>query len=197
MNFRPRLIFRHSLLRCITGVLLLALVTGEPLAIAPTSSLEEQLTREKNEWTQANYELPENQRSDFLASLQNRAHALSLTYPDHAEPLVWEGIITATHAKYQNPFSALSSAREARDLLLHAIAINPAVMDGSALVTLGALYARVPKLGSFGDDDKARLYLKQALTLDPNNIDANYFYGKFLLEQGDKQQATFFMKKAV
>lgn len=165
-------------------------------ALATPDSLQNDLTRLSNQWTFGSYQLPPDQRNDFFASLLPKAHQLVMTYPGHAEPLIWEGIITATHAKYQNPFSALSSARQARDILLQAISLDPKAMDGSALITLGALYFRVPKLGSFGDTDKAKQYLSQALMLDPDNIDANYFYGKFLLEQGDQQAASAYLKRA-
>ncbi|QWY75463.1 MAG: tetratricopeptide repeat protein [Ferrovum myxofaciens] len=165
-------------------------------ALAASGPLQNDLTHLSDQWTYGSYQLPPDQRDDFFASLQPKAHQLVMAYPGHAEPLIWEGIITATHAKYQNPFSALSSARQARDLLLQAISLDPKAMDGSALITLGALYFRVPKLGSFGDTDKAKQYLNQALTLDPDNIDANYFYGKFLLEQGDHQAALSYLKKA-
>lgn len=68
---------------------------------------------------------------------------------------------------------------KARDVLLQAVAIDSSAMDGSGLITLGALYFRVPKFGSFGDDDKARQYLQQALKVDPDNIDANFSMENF------------------
>jgi tetratricopeptide (TPR) repeat protein len=160
-------------------------------------TLAEGLAQETQAWTQGSYVLPESEREAFFARLQSEAEDLSRHYPDQADPLVWEGIITATHAKYQNPFSALGTVRQARDVLLRAVAIDPSAMDGSGLITLGALYFRVPKFGSFGDDDKARNYLQQALKVDPDNIDANFFYGKFLLEQGDKVNGRVYLEKVI
>ena len=160
-------------------------------------TLAEGLAQETQAWTQGSYALPEPEREAYFARLQNQAHDLSRHYPNRADPLVWEGIITATHAKYQNIFSALGTVRKARDILLQAVAIDPAAMDGSGLITLGALYFRVPKFGSFGDDDKARDYFQRALKVDPDNIDANFFYGKFLLAQGDKAHALICLKKVI
>ena len=48
----------------------------------------------------------------------------------------------------------------------------------------------------FGDDDKARTLLKQALELNPGGIDPNYFYGEFLLEQKEYEAARTALLKA-
>ena len=39
--------------------------------------------------------------------------------------------------------------------------------------------------------------LKQALAINPTGIDPNFFYGDFLLEQGDKAQAKIYLDKAL
>ena len=60
------------------------------------------------------------------------------------------------------------------------------------------LYYKVP--GSplaWGDDDKAARLLKQALSVDPNGLDSNYFYGDYLLKQGDKAGARAYLQKAL
>ena len=49
----------------------------------------------------------------------------------------------------------------------------------------------------FGDKDKARRLLKEALALDPDGLDNNYFYGDFLLDQGDKAGARSYLLKAL
>ncbi|WP_434783064.1 tetratricopeptide repeat protein [Ferrovum myxofaciens] len=179
------------------GAFLLGLLGFFGVTDLQAETLAEGLAQETQAWTQGSYYLPEPAREAYFARLQSQAHDLSRHYPHQADPLVWEGIITATHAKYQNLFSALGTARQARDVLLQAVAIDSSAMDGSGLITLGALYFRVPKFGSFGDDDKARQYLQQALKVDPDNIDANFFYGKFLLTQGDKPHALICLKKVI
>lgn len=164
---------------------------------AHAQSMSEAISFEQHAWAKGSYGMPEDQRNDYFDQLQKQSHELSSKYPGQAEPLIWEGIITASHAKYQSIFSAGGTAKEARDLFLKAISINPHALDGSALVSLGTLYFKVPRIGSFGDYDKARDYLQRGLKMDPNSMDANYFYGDFLLEQGDKKQATVYLKKAL
>lgn len=65
-------------------------------------------------------------------------------------------------------------------------------------MSLGVLYYKVP--GSpigFGDDDRARRLLREALALDPNGLDSNYFYGDFLYDQGDSAGAKSYLQKAL
>ena len=54
----------------------------------------------------------------------------------------------------------------------------------------GSLYYLVPgfPLG-FGDNDKARRYLEQAVAISPDGMDANFFYGDFLFRQGEYDKA--------
>ena len=65
-------------------------------------------------------------------------------------------------------------------------------------MSLGVLYYKVPgsPLG-FGDKNRAQQLLKEALALDPNGLDANYFYGDYLLDQGDKAGARSYLQKAL
>jgi Tfp pilus assembly protein PilF len=48
----------------------------------------------------------------------------------------------------------------------------------------------------FGDDDRAKTCLRKALVINPGGIDANYFYGDFLLDQGEYVEARKFLLKA-
>ena len=54
-----------------------------------------------------------------------------------------------------------------------------------------------PDLRGFGDTDKAKKLLKEALALDPQGLDANYFYADFLHDQGDDASAKLFAQKAL
>ena len=49
----------------------------------------------------------------------------------------------------------------------------------------------------FGDDEKAEQLLKQALAINPDGIDPNFFYGDFLLDQGRKAEAKTYLDKAL
>ncbi len=48
----------------------------------------------------------------------------------------------------------------------------------------------------FGDDEKAGKLLQQALKLNPNGIDPNYFYAEYLFEQGRYPEALQYLDKA-
>ena len=72
------------------------------------------------------------------------------------------------------------------------------MLNGSIYTSLGSLYYQVPgwPIG-FGNDDKAEKYLKKALALNPDGIDANFFYGDYLLEEGRYQEAVAALEKAL
>ncbi len=174
---------------------LIALALGINTASAET--LDAAIARLQHEWATANYQTPEKDREAALKKLSEEAHQVTASNPGRAEPLIWEGIITSTLAKYQSLFSAGGTAKAARDLLLAAEKIDPNALDGSALTSLGSLYYKVPRFGSFGDYDKARAYLERSLKINPNGIDQNYFYADFLYERGEYAKALEYFKKAL
>jgi Tfp pilus assembly protein PilF len=91
----------------------------------------------------------------------------------------------------------MSLAKEAREVLMQAEALDPTVLDGSVYTSLGTLYFKVPGgLIGFGDKDLARKYLEKALQQNPDGIDPNYFYGEFLLEQKEYDAARTALRKA-
>ena len=161
------------------------------------ATLDASIAQLQHEWAAANYQTPEKEREGALEKLVKEAHQVTVANPGRAEPLIWEGIITSTLAKYQSLFSAGGSAKAARDLLLSAEKIDPNALEGSALTSLGSLYYKVPRFGSFGDYDKARDYLERALKVNPNGIDQNYFYADFLLERGEYAKSLEYFKKAL
>ena len=127
-----------------------------------------------------------------------QTQSLAENYPDHAEPLIWQANLIATNAELQNGFNALTSIHKAHDLLLKAIFLDPHAMDGSAYVTLGSLYHMVPSWPlAYGDNEKARESFHMALKINPDGIDANYFYGEFLVSQGHHEPAAKYFKKAI
>jgi tetratricopeptide (TPR) repeat protein len=149
-------------------------------------------------WAEINYQTPAAQQEAAFKALAEQAHQLSATNPTRAEPKVWEAIVLASYAKANGGLGALSSVRQARELLLAASRIDPDTLNGSVYTSLGSLYAKVPgwPLG-FGDKDTARHYLDLALHLNPNGIDSNYFYGDLLASQGDYAGAVQHLQKAL
>ena len=149
-------------------------------------------------WAVAKYDTPKEQQDAAFEALEAKADSAMKAYPQQAEPLVWSAIILSTHAGATGGFSALGKVKHARALLEQAEAIDPSTLQGSIYTSLGSLYYQVPgwPIG-FGDDAKAETYLKRALAQNPDGIDANYFYGDFLRDQGRYREAIGYLTKAI
>lgn len=149
-------------------------------------------------WAKAYYQAPDKLKETLFEELADKAHQFTLDNPGRAEPLVWEGIILSSYAKFAGGLGALSKAKAARDLLERAEKIDPTILNGSIYTSLGSLYYKVPGWPfGFGDKKKARDYLEKAVKANPNGIDPNYFYGDFSLEQGDLAKAREYLEKAL
>ncbi len=181
----------------------LALAGAAFLALAVPAFAANSMTQEvkalNDGWAHIAYEVKgSSTQTKALDRLAQQAATLVKKYPGRAEPLVWQGIVTSEQANRANIFHKLGLATRARDILTRAYSINPKAEDGGAAMTLGVLYYKVP--GSpigFGDDQKAKKLLKEALAVDPNGLDANYFYGDFLYDQDDKAGAKSYLQKAL
>ncbi|PHQ25924.1 hypothetical protein CLH62_10025 [Marinobacter guineae] len=176
-------------------VLMMAWVVATPLWAA---DLETELAGIQQRWAEIQYQLPENQREKAFEGLATEVEAFVARYPDRAEPLIWQGIVLSTYAGAKGGLGALGLVKDARKSLEAALAIDDGALDGSAYTSLGSLYYQVPgwPLG-FGDDDKARSYLRKALAINPDGIDANYFFGDFLLDQGEPERAQTYLQKVL
>lgn len=185
---------RKALLQCL---LLSAALLGFS-GIASADELSDDISALAHGWAKASYQVPDAQKEAAFATLQEKAHAVSTRFAGRAEPLIWEGIITSSHAKYQSVFAAGSSAKQARDLLQSAQKIDANALDGAIYVSLGTLYYKVPGWPlSFGDKEKAGALLQKALKIAPTDIDANYFYGDYLADRGNRQQAIDYLNRAL
>ncbi|GGN56510.1 hypothetical protein GCM10011349_34200 [Novosphingobium indicum] len=173
------------------------------LAIAvPTAALADMasdVSAVNRGWAHITYEVKgSSTQTKALDQLAKEAATVVARYPGQAEPLLWQGIIVSEQANRANFFHKLGLATKARDILQKAYSIDPKAAQGGAAMSLGVLYYKVP--GSplaWGDGDKAGRLLKQALALDPDGLDANYFYGDYLLDQGDKAGARTHLQKAL
>lgn len=176
---------------------LLALSSSGAL-FAQTEDFDATLEKLQEDWAEVQYEVDADKRVERFEILHERAQDMIASYPDRAEPLIWDGIILSTWAGARGGLGALSLVKQAKVELEKAIELDPAALDGSAYTSLGSLYYQVPgwPLG-FGNDEKAASLLSKALTINPNGIDANYFYGDYLLEEGDKHKARQYLNKAL
>lgn len=182
--------------RRVTAGLLAFVLAGNP-STATESTVQQAVQVIRNEWEQVFYQMPADQQGPRLEALLARSKRLVQHHPKAAEPLIMEALVFCAMAGHDGGFSALGYVKQARESLLQAIKLDPHAMEGSALVILGNLYYRLPGWPiSFGDDDRAREYLQMALKLFPDRLDTNYFYGDFLLEQGDFKNALTYLERA-
>ncbi len=179
----------------ITALVFFALIFT---AVAYAASLDDTIHELQKEWAIANYETDDSKTEKAFEDLTIKAEEAVKTFPDKAEPLIWNAIIVSSDAGKNGGLSALGKVKKARKLLLQAEKINPDALHGSIYTSLGSLYYQVPgwPLG-FGDDDQAEEYLKKALAMNPEGIDPNYFYGDFLIEEGKYKEARKYLNKAL
>ena len=178
-----------------TTFVALLLLSAQCLA----ADLQNAIQAIESEWASVYYKQTSKNQEQGVAytELLKKAEQLGAQFPNSSEPLFWQAVILATNAELQDGFTALKAIHKARDLLLGAIKIDPNTANGSAYVTLGTLYYMTPKWPiAFGDDEKAEYMLKAGLKVNPNSIDANYFYGDFLLSKKEYQKAQQYFEKA-
>lgn len=175
---------------------LLALACQPAFALTPAG--DEALHRLQTRWAEINYQLPAAQREAAFAKLAATADSAVASEPQAAELRIWHGIVLSTWAGAKGGLGALGLVKQAKAELEKAIELDPQALDGSAYTSLATLYYQVPgwPIG-FGDDDKAQALFQQALRLNPNGIDPNYFHGDFLLRQKRYNEARAALKKAL
>ena len=177
-------------------IVILAALLCAPLAAL--AGLDEDVRALQSQWAEIKYRRPAAEQEKAFAELAKSADAVRAGYPGRAEPQIWYGIIVASHAGARGGLGALSLVKEARKAFELALELDARALDGSAYTSLGSLYYQVPgwPIG-FGSDDKARELLQKALALNPDGIDSNYFYGDFLVRQGDRDGARRALDKAL
>jgi len=184
--------------RLILALSLTSALTLAAVQPARADAVDDRVAVLQRSWDHINYEVPQGTRLAEMARLNTQADAVVAASPGRAEPLIWSAIITASEAGLRGGLGALGLAREARTLLERAEAINPRALNGAALTSLGSLYAQVPgpPIG-FGNRTRARTYLQRALTIAPNDVDANYFMGDLLNREHDYAGAARSLERAL
>ncbi len=151
----------------------------------------------ESEWAKVYYQSDESLQRKAYPGLIDKAAELGRRFPRAAEPKIWQATIIATNAAFQPSLAALSSLKTAKRLLEEAIALKPEALDGAAYVTLGTLYYMAPGWPiSFGDNQLAEQMLQASLKINPDGIDANYFYADYLLQQDRSAEAEEYLRKA-
>ncbi len=186
--------------RWMGGLMLAVALLAAPQARA--DAVMDAVRELQHAWAHANYELPDARKEAAFKALVDKAAALTAKYPNRAEPKIWEAIIRAGYAGAMGGLSAMFKAmpqmKKGRDLLLEAEKIDPKALHGSIYTTLGSFYYMVPGgFIGFGDDDKALAYLKKALAIAPDDMDANYFMGDYWLDQEQYRKALPYFEKVL
>ena len=166
------------------------------MADAP-NEFDDALLKLQQSWASVNYEYDGKEQEEVFEKLNLEAEQLAFNYPDKAEAWIWKGIVESSFAGAKGGLGALSLAKQAKQSFEKAIEIDGTALSGSAYTSLGTLYHKVPGWPiAFGDDDDAKIFLEKALTINPNGLDANYFYGEFMLDERKYEKAKSYLVKA-
>jgi tetratricopeptide (TPR) repeat protein len=182
----------NTLLRLCTVAALFLALAGQAAVAAST------LTDIQAQWDATNFTLLGKAQVESFEQLQAASEAYTAGNPGQADGWIWRGIVDSSFAGAKGGLGALGLAKSARKHFDKAIEIDGDAMQGSAYSSLGTLYYSVPgwPLG-FGDDDKAEEFLQKGLSLNPDEIDSNYFYAEFLVDQQKTTQALEFYRNAL
>jgi len=167
-------------------------------SLTALAGVDEDVKALQTEWEQIKYARPAAEQEKAFEALMKAADAARAQHPGRAEPQIWYGIIAASYAGARGGLGALSVVKQAKQALEEALAMDPKALQGSAYTSLGSLYYQVPgwPIG-FGDDEKARALLQQALAINPQGIDPNYFLGDLLYRKGDYDGARQALGRAL
>lgn len=151
----------------------------------------------QHDWAIANYQLTGKEQDSAYKKLLDRVDLLVERKPQSAEAWAWSGIVKSTYAGIAGGLGALKYAKAAKNDLEKSLQINERAMEGSAYASLGILYLKLPGWPiSFGSDKKAKKLLKQALAINPEGIDNNFFYAEYLRDANKFEKAERYLTKA-
>jgi tetratricopeptide (TPR) repeat protein len=168
-----------------------------PCAVS-AAKVDDDVAELQRDWEVVRYHTPAAEREKRFEALAAKAHEVAGRHPGRSETLVWEGIIVSSWAGEKGGLGALGLVKQAKALYEAAIRIDGTVLDGSAYNSLGVLYYKVPGWPvGFGDKDKAKELLQKALALSPDGIDANFFFGEYLLETRHPEEAVTYLERAL
>lgn len=181
--------------RMLAGLLALSFSWSMTAVAGP---VEDAVTELQRDWEVIRYQTPAAEREKRFESLAARANRVSETFPGRSEPLIWQGIVVSSWAGEKGGLGALGLVKKAKAIYEQAIRIDGQALDGSAYNSLGVLYYKVPGWPvGFGDKDKARELLEKALAINPQGIDANFFYAEYLAETGHENEAVAYLERAL
>lgn len=187
-------------IKTLTATLIVLLTVGLSHVMAQDRGpLDADVAQVRGEWEKLKFTMREGpKQTQLMDQLGQVADQLPAKYPSSAEAYIWDGIITSERASMASAFSALGLAKQARALLEKAYAIDAKALDAGAATSLAVLYYRVPGFPiGFGDTKKARALLEEATSTAPQSLDAQYFYGDFLVSQHEYSHARQVLELAL
>lgn len=141
---------------------------------------------------------PAGDKEARLSKLAETTEALVSANGNSAEAQTWHGIVLAGLAREQSKLAGLRTIKKARTALETATKLDPNGLDGSAYVTLGAMYAQVPgRPIAFGNVKTAEEMFKKALSVRTTGPDVYSYYANFLADQKRNEEAKQYAQKAV
>jgi tetratricopeptide (TPR) repeat protein len=166
--------------------------------LASAKNITSEINNIESQWANIYYAKTITEQSSGYIELLAKTEKLAQEHPRSAELMIWKAIIISTNAAFDPPFTALESIDKAKALLELSIKKNPNALDGAAFVALGTLYYLTPGWPiSYGDFNIAEQLLKKGLIINPDSIDANYFYADYLLSKDKITEASKYFKLAL
>ena len=152
----------------------------------------------QTQWAEIKYNTPEKQQADLYQTLAQQSRKIAESNPGMAEPLIWEGIVVSSEAGARGGLGALSLCKDAKQRLEDALKIDDKALNGSAYTSLATLYAKVPGWPvGFGDNAKAEEFFTKSLSINPDGIDPNFFYGEYLMDRERYDEARTHLETAL
>ncbi len=188
--------------RFFVAALITAFMMAAPIGAASADEVSDTVHGLQTEWGLANYKTADGDKEAVFKALVDKSAALTAAHPNRAEPKIWEAIIRAGYAGAMGGLSSMTNAmpqmEKGRELLLAAEKIDASALNGSVYTTLGSFHYMTPgwPIG-FGDTDKAEAYLKKALEIAPDDMDANYFTGDYWLEEKKYKKSIPYLEKVI
>ncbi|GAB2197094.1 tetratricopeptide repeat protein [Sessilibacter sp. MAH4] len=162
------------------------------------NSADEALSDLQHQWAHIYYELDEDQQEESFDKLLDTVDSYLKQYPKNANLYAWSGIIKSTAAGTKGGLGALKLVKQAKKDLEESLEYDATALQGSAYTSLGILHLRVPGWPvAFGSNKKAKEFLDKALAINPDGIDPNYFYGQYLVEEKQFDEARKYFNKAL
>ena len=137
-------------------------------------------------------------RLKALRTLRQQAQQATRECPQCSNSWLELGIVSRELARTESGISGLKLARLSRQSLTRALRLDRDAGKGQALAYLGLLYHETPGWPfSFGDDEKAELLLKKALSLHPDNALSNLAYAEFCYDRQDFDKSRQYLHTAM